>query len=49
MGARQGMAFEQAMGLVWYYIESNLTMSRMGSRTLIPGDLGVIEVRGQDG
>ncbi|MFE7468907.1 aminoglycoside phosphotransferase family protein [Streptomyces sp. NPDC057499] len=27
-------AFEQAMGLVWYYIESNPTMSRTGRRTL---------------
>ena len=27
-------AFEQAMGVVWYYIESNPTMSRMGRRTL---------------
>ncbi|WP_213457135.1 aminoglycoside phosphotransferase family protein [Rhizomonospora bruguierae] len=27
-------AFVQAMGAVWYYIESNPTMSRMGSRTL---------------
>ena len=27
-------AFEQAMGAVWYYIESNSTMSRMGLRTL---------------
>jgi aminoglycoside phosphotransferase (APT) family kinase protein len=27
-------AFEQAMGLVWYYVESNPTMSRMGRRTL---------------
>ncbi|MFE6105217.1 aminoglycoside phosphotransferase family protein [Streptomyces laurentii] len=27
-------AFEQAMGLVWYYIESNPTMSSMGRRTL---------------
>jgi aminoglycoside phosphotransferase (APT) family kinase protein len=27
-------AFEQAMGLVWYYIESNPAMSRMGRRTL---------------
>lgn len=27
-------AFQQAMGLVWYYLESNPTMSRMGRRTL---------------
>jgi len=27
-------AFEQAMGLVWYYVESNPTMSRTGRRTL---------------
>ncbi|MFI7316619.1 aminoglycoside phosphotransferase family protein [Streptomyces venezuelae] len=27
-------AFEQAMGVVWYYIESNPTMSGMGRRTL---------------
>ncbi|MFE7620996.1 aminoglycoside phosphotransferase family protein [Streptomyces sp. NPDC057496] len=27
-------AFEQAMGLVWYYVESNPTMSSMGRRTL---------------
>ena len=27
-------AFEQAMGLVWYYVESNPAMSRMGRRTL---------------
>jgi aminoglycoside phosphotransferase (APT) family kinase protein len=27
-------AFEQAMGLVWYYAESNPSMSRMGRRTL---------------
>ncbi|MEV6867548.1 aminoglycoside phosphotransferase family protein [Streptosporangium subroseum] len=27
-------AFEQAMGLVWYYLESNPAMSRMGRRTL---------------
>lgn len=27
-------AFEQAMGAVWYYVESNPTMSRMGRRTL---------------
>ena len=27
-------AFQQAMGLVWYYIESNPTMSRWGLRTL---------------
>ncbi|MCW3840014.1 aminoglycoside phosphotransferase family protein [Micromonospora yasonensis] len=27
-------AFVQAMGVVWYYVESNPTMSRMGQRTL---------------
>lgn len=27
-------AFQQAMGLVWYYRDSNPTMSRMGRRTL---------------
>jgi aminoglycoside phosphotransferase (APT) family kinase protein len=27
-------AFEQAMGAVWYYVESNPAMSRMGRRTL---------------
>lgn len=27
-------AFEQAMGAVWYYVESNPPMSRMGRRTL---------------
>ncbi|MEU4488550.1 aminoglycoside phosphotransferase family protein [Streptomyces purpurascens] len=27
-------AFEQAMGVVWYYVESNPTMSSMGLRTL---------------
>lgn len=27
-------AFEQAMGLVWYYIDSNPAMSRLGRRTL---------------
>lgn len=27
-------AFEQAMGLVWYYIDSNPALSRMGRRTL---------------
>jgi aminoglycoside phosphotransferase (APT) family kinase protein len=30
----QAWAFEQAMGLVWYYAESNPAMSRMGRRTL---------------
>ena len=29
-----GWAFQQAMGLVWYYAESNPTMSRWGRRTL---------------
>lgn len=27
-------AFQQAMGVVWYYVASNPTMSRMGRRTL---------------
>ncbi|MFD3456029.1 aminoglycoside phosphotransferase family protein [Streptomyces sp. NPDC058691] len=27
-------AFQQAMGVVWYYVESNQAMSRMGRRTL---------------
>ncbi|WP_243420634.1 aminoglycoside phosphotransferase family protein [Micromonospora globispora] len=27
-------AFQQAMGVVWYYVESNPAMSRMGQRTL---------------
>ena len=27
-------AFQQAMGLVWYYAESNPAMSRLGRRTL---------------
>lgn len=27
-------AFEQSIGAVWYYIESNPAMSRMGRRTL---------------
>lgn len=27
-------AFVQAMGLVWYYVESNPAMSRMGQRSL---------------
>ena len=27
-------ALDQAMGLVWYYVESNPVMSRMGRRTL---------------
>lgn len=33
---QRGMAwaFQQAMGLVWYYIDSNPTMSRWGLRTL---------------
>jgi aminoglycoside phosphotransferase (APT) family kinase protein len=30
----QAWAFEQAMGLVWYYADSNPAMSRMGRRTL---------------
>jgi aminoglycoside phosphotransferase (APT) family kinase protein len=33
---QRGMAwaFQQAMGLVWYYLDSNPTMSRWGRRTL---------------
>jgi len=33
---KRGMAwaFQQAMGLVWYYLESNPPMSRLGRRTL---------------
>ncbi len=33
---QRGMAwaFEQAIGLVWYYLDSNPTMSRLGRRTL---------------
>jgi aminoglycoside phosphotransferase (APT) family kinase protein len=27
-------AFQQAMGLVWYYVRSNPVMSRLGRRTL---------------
>ncbi|MFC5815422.1 hypothetical protein [Nonomuraea harbinensis] len=27
-------AFQQAMGAVWYYAETNRAMSRMGRRTL---------------
>jgi aminoglycoside phosphotransferase (APT) family kinase protein len=27
-------AFEQAMGLIWYYVESNPTMNQLGRRTL---------------
>jgi aminoglycoside phosphotransferase (APT) family kinase protein len=27
-------AFEQAMGLVWYYVDTNPPMSRLGRRTL---------------
>jgi aminoglycoside phosphotransferase (APT) family kinase protein len=30
----QAWAFEQAMGLVWYYADSNPAMSRLGRRTL---------------
>jgi aminoglycoside phosphotransferase (APT) family kinase protein len=30
----QAWAFEQAMGVVWYYIDTNPAMSRMGKRTL---------------
>ena len=27
-------AFEQAMGVAWYYVDTNPAMSRMGRRTL---------------
>jgi hypothetical protein len=27
-------AFEQAMGAIWYYVDSNPAMSHMGRRTL---------------
>jgi aminoglycoside phosphotransferase (APT) family kinase protein len=27
-------AFEQSMGVVWYYVDTNPGMSRMGARTL---------------
>jgi aminoglycoside phosphotransferase (APT) family kinase protein len=41
---RRGMAwaFQQSMGLVWYYAESNPSMSRWGRRTLdrLLGDAG---------
>jgi aminoglycoside phosphotransferase (APT) family kinase protein len=30
----QAWAFEQAMGLVWYYVDSNPAMSDLGRRTL---------------
>ena len=30
----QAWAFEQAMGAVWYYTDSNPAMSQMGQRTL---------------
>jgi hypothetical protein len=30
----QAWAFEQAMGLVWYYAASNPSMSALGRRTL---------------
>jgi len=33
-GRGQAWAFQQALGLVWYYAESNPAMSRMGRRTL---------------
>ena len=33
-GRGMAWAFEQAMGLVWYYTESNPTMSGLGRRTL---------------
>ena len=28
------MAFEQSMGVVWYYVDTNPAMSYMGLRTL---------------
>jgi aminoglycoside phosphotransferase (APT) family kinase protein len=30
----QAWAFEQAMGALWYYVDTNPAMSRMGQRTL---------------
>ena len=30
----QAWAFEQAMGLIWYYVETFPEMSRIGGRTL---------------
>lgn len=30
----KALAFAQAMGLVWYYLESNTALSLMGRRTL---------------
>lgn len=30
----QAWAFEQAMGLVWYYVDSNPSLARLGRRTL---------------
>ena len=30
----EAWAFEQAMGVVWYYVDSNPAMSHMGRRTL---------------
>jgi aminoglycoside phosphotransferase (APT) family kinase protein len=30
----QAWAFQQAMGLVWYYVDTNPAMSRTGRRTL---------------
>jgi hypothetical protein len=27
-------AFEQSMGTIWYYVDSNPAMSQMGQRTL---------------
>jgi len=30
----EAWAFEQALGLVWYYAETNAAMSQMGRRTL---------------
>ena len=32
--AARAWAFEQAMGAVWYYVDSNPAMSNMGQRTL---------------
>jgi aminoglycoside phosphotransferase (APT) family kinase protein len=33
-GRGKAWAFQQAMGAVWYYVESNPAMSLMGRRTL---------------
>ncbi|HLZ24456.1 MAG TPA: hypothetical protein VKQ30_20265 [Ktedonobacterales bacterium] len=36
VGSQRGKAwaFQQAMGVVWYYVESNPSTSQMGRRTL---------------